>query len=197
MSISKDQTSAGRKARPGEGAQQAGELNQVKVWDIAVRVFHWSLVSLFVIAWLSADEWDKLHEYAGYIIGALIAFRIVWGLVGTKHARFTDFVYSPLTILRYLRDIVSHRAKRYIGHNPAGGAMVLALLFLLTIITASGYAMTTNTFWGVDWVEDLHEASAYAILAFILFHVIGVIHAGFAHRENLVRSMFTGRKRGE
>ena len=167
----------------------------VKIWDPLVRVFHWSLVASFAIAWLSAEEWGDLHEWAGYSAGALIAFRLVWGLVGSRYARFTQFVRSPLTAAAYLRDIVTGRERRYLGHNPAGGLMILALISCMAGLCLTGWLSTTDAFWGVDWVEEIHEALANVLLALVILHVGGVIMAGFRHQENLVRAMVTGRKR--
>lgn len=169
----------------------------VKVWDLFVRIFHWSLVSLFALAWATGDEWESVHEAAGYAIAALITARIIWGFAGTRHARFSSFIFRPSTVLSFLRDSVFMRARRYIGHNPAGGAMVMALLVLLGVISASGYAMTTTMFWGIEWVEDLHKAAVNITLVLIVLHVAGVILASVEHKENLVRAMFTGRKRAE
>jgi len=119
----------------------------IKVWDPLVRVFHWSLVAAFTIAYLTEGEWQSLHVWAGYLVAGLIAFRLVWGFIGPQHARFSDFVFSPATTIAYLKDMVALRAKRYIGHNPAGGAMVLALLLSLAATTLSGmqvYAVEEN-----------------------------------------------------
>ena len=111
---------------------------EVKVWDPLVRLFHWSLVAAFTIAYLTEDDWQTLHVWAGYIIAGLITFRLLWGFVGPQHARFSDFIFSPTAISAYLKDMLSLRAKRYLGHNPAGGAMVLALLLSLAATTLSG-----------------------------------------------------------
>lgn len=167
----------------------------VRVWDPLVRIFHWSLVGLFAFSFVTGDEWESAHVKSGYVIAALIAFRLVWGLVGSRHARFSDFVYSPKTVLRYIGDMVRFRAKRYVGHNPAGGMMVLALLAMISVIASTGYMMTTDAYWGVEWVEDVHKASVYLTIGLIVLHVAGVIFASIEHKENLVRSMVTGRKR--
>lgn len=167
----------------------------VRVWDPLVRIFHWSLVLLFAFAFLTGDEWDQAHEIAGYTVGGLIAFRIVWGLVGTKHARFADFIYSPRSIISFIRESLLFRAPRYLGHNPAGGAMVIALLATIATIAVTGHMMTTDTWWGIEWVEEIHEIAAYSALGLVVLHLAGVALASLEHRENLVKSMFTGRKR--
>jgi cytochrome b len=167
----------------------------VKVWDPLVRVFHWSLVSFFVIAYATGDEVEKVHIAAGYAIAALLALRVVWGFVGPCHARFSSFVRPPREVLEYLRDVVRFRAPRYLGHNPAGGAMILALIALLAATCVTGYMMTTDAYWGAKWVEEVHEAFANVTVGLIALHVLGVIVASFEHRENLVTAMVTGRKR--
>jgi cytochrome b len=167
----------------------------VRVWDPLVRIFHWSLVGVFAFAFVTGDEWDAAHETAGYVAAGLVAFRILWGLVGPRHARFADFVRGPGSVAAYLRDTATFRAPRHLGHNPAGGAMVIALLAAVAGIAATGFMMTTDAWWGVEWVEETHEALVYATLGLIALHVGGVVLASIEHRENLVRSMLTGRKR--
>ncbi len=169
----------------------------VRVWDSFVRIFHWSLVGLFAFAFATGDEWETPHEYAGYVIAALVALRVVWGFIGPVHARFADFVKGPATVIAFLRESVAMKAPRHLGHNPAGGAMVIALLTMLTVICSSGYAMTTTMFWGVDWVEEVHEIAVYATLGLIALHIAGVILASIEHGENLVHAMITGRKRAK
>lgn len=185
MTVPQGTDDAGRATRPAT----------VKVWDPLVRIFHWALVATFIIAWITGDELEGAHIATGYTIMALVAFRLLWGIIGTKHARFGDFVFSPQTILAFLRDMLHFRARRYLGHNPAGGAMVVALLLMLSAICATGYMMTTDMFWGVEWVEEVHEAAASLTLALVGLHLAGVAFASVEHRENLVRSMITGRKR--
>jgi cytochrome b len=168
---------------------------EVKVWDIAIRLFHWSLVITFTLAWITAEDWDQAHEYAGYAVGGLVLFRILWGFVGAKYARFSDFVYSPAAVYRYLGDSLRHKAKRYLGHNPAGGAMVGAFIVMLLVATGTGILATMDGFRGVEWVEELHEGTSYVTLLMVVAHIVGVIHASVSHRENLVKSMVTGFKR--
>ena len=128
-----------------------------KVWDPFVRVFHWSLATLFVVAYVSGDEAQQVHIAVGYAIVGLITLRIIWGFVGPRHARFSNFVRSPREVLGYLRDVATFRAPRYLGHNPAGGAMIIALLVMLAGTGMTGYMMTTDAFWGAKWVEEVHE----------------------------------------
>ncbi len=112
--------------------------SEVRVWDPLVRLFHWSLVIAFITAYVTGDELEDVHVVAGYFIVGLVVFRLIWGFIGTRHARFSDFVFRPPTVIAYLKDILAFRAKRYIGHNPAGGAMVVALLISLSLATLSG-----------------------------------------------------------
>lgn len=183
-------------AQPGtvagsDGAAAAPAM--VPVWDPLVRVFHWSLVAAFAIAWLTDGD-HKVHHVAGYAVLGLIGFRLVWGFVGSRHARFADFVPSPGALRAYLADLRRGRPRRHLGHNPAGGVMILAMLALLTAIGVTGWLQTTTAFWGVDWVEELHEALAWTGLGLVALHVAGVALSSLLHRENLVRAMVTGRK---
>jgi cytochrome b len=166
----------------------------IKVWDPFVRVFHWSLAILFVVAYATGDEIEKVHIAAGYAIAGLIAARIVWGFIGPRHARFSSFVRPPREVLAYLRNVALLRAPRYIGHNPAGGVMIVALLAMLIGTCITGFMMTTDAYWGAKWVEETHEVMANVTVGLVVAHVIGVLIASFEHRENLVKSMITGEK---
>lgn len=112
--------------------------NEIRVWDPLIRVFHWSLVLAFTVAYVSGDEESNLHIYSSYAVAGLISFRLAWGVIGSKYARFTDFVRSPKITLDYIRSLPGGQAKRYIGHNPAGGAMIVALFLGLAVTTYSG-----------------------------------------------------------
>lgn len=167
----------------------------VKVWDPFVRVFHWSLVALVLVAFATGDDFERIHIAAGYAILGLIGLRVVWGFIGPRYARFGDFVRSPRDVSAYLHDVARSRAPRYLGHNPAGGAMILILVAMLLLTGGTGYMMTTDAFWGSKWVEDVHEVLANLTLALIGIHVVGVIVSSLLHGENLIMAMLTGRKR--
>jgi len=167
----------------------------IRVWDPFVRVFHWSLVMLFVIAYATGDEIERVHIYAGYTIAVLIALRVLWGFIGSRHARFTDFVRSPREIIAYLRAVARWEAPHHLGHNPAGGLMILLLLGTLAVTCATGLAMTTDAFWGAKWVEEVHETCANLTVGLVLFHILGAVTTSLMYGENLVKAMVTGRKR--
>jgi cytochrome b len=175
--------------------RRGGKEGTIKVWDPLVRLFHWSLVTGIALAWITSEGWDRAHEITGYIIAGLVGFRLLWGLIGSKHARFSDFVRGPGAVLAYVKQMPRGRAPRFIGHNPAGGAMVVLLILSTIAICLTGWMMSLDAFWGVEWVEDVHEAFATAMLVLIGLHVAGVIYSSLEHRENLVRAMVTGRKK--
>ena len=166
---------------------------QIPVWDRFVRLFHWGVVALVATAFLSEDA-KSLHIAAGYGVLALVAVRLVWGFVGTRHARFADFVTRPRTILAYLRDLRGGHARRYLGHNPAGGAMVVLLLALLLGTAGTGWLSETDRFFGNEVVSGIHAALANLLMVAIGLHVAGVLVSSLLHGENLVRAMITGRK---
>jgi cytochrome b len=169
------------------------------VWDPLVRVLHWTLVASVLGAWLTAeierDAARRVHEWLGYAALAVIAVRFVWGWVGSRYARFADFVPGPVKTIAYARAVLSRTEPRYLGHNPLGGWMVVALLVMVAAAGLTGWLSVTDRFWGVEWMQELHEAMANTLLVLAGFHVAGVIYTSVHHRENLVRAMFTGRKR--
>lgn len=176
-----------------EGAEHVSTPS-VTVWDIAVRVFHWGLVTAVLVAWFTGGSGNRVHEIAGFVVSALVLFRITWGIGGTRHARFTDFVRGPWTVLKYLNDVARMRAPRHLGHNPAGGAMIVALLLLLVVVSVTGMMQLSTRFFGISWVEDVHHYAANILMAIVPLHILGVIVSSWLHQENLVRAMFTGKK---
>ena len=165
----------------------------IRVWDPVVRVFHWTLVTAFATAFL-VEEGGRLHDAAGYVVLGLIAVRLVWGVIGPEHARFASFVPTLAGLVSYLWGVARGKPARFLGHNPAGGVMIVLLLATVFTAAASGWLMTTDRFWGVAWVEELHEGTAWLALALVGVHVLGVLVSSLLHRENLVRAMITGNK---
>jgi len=143
---------------------------------------------------VTGEEDASVHEWAD-TQSSIARHPLVWGFVGTTHARCSDFMYYPSTILGFLTDTIHLRARRYLGHNPAGGAMVIALVLMLAATAATGIMMTTDAYWGVEWVGDVHEAAANLSVVLVGLHLVGVFVASVEHRENLVRAMITGYKR--
>lgn len=168
--------------------------SDIKVWDILVRVFHWGLVSSFALAWITAENWEDMHIWAGYAAAALIGFRLFWGLVGPNYARFTQFVRGPQATKEYARAMLHGREPRYIGHNPLGGLMVLALLAGLSLTAWTGWLMTLPAFKRSEWVEEVHEVMAGFMLMMVVIHIAGVLYASLRHNENLARAMVSGKK---
>jgi cytochrome b len=171
-------------------------LRKVLVWDAPVRVFHALLVISFVGAYITAESerWRLVHVTLGYTLAGLVAFRVVWGLVGTRHARFASFVRSPAAVLGYFKALLKGRPEHHVGHNPAGAWAIVALLGLSAVVAATGWGVYNQQ--GGEWLEGLHEGAANAMVGLVVLHVLGVLLGSFMHRENLIGAMVTGRKAG-
>ena len=169
---------------------------KIKVWDAPVRVFHWLLVLSFAGAYLSAESerWRLLHVTLGYTLGGLVAFRLVWGLVGTRYARFANFVRGPQAVLTYLRSLRKGQPQHHLGHNPAGAVAIVLLLLASVAVVGSGWALYNDV--GGEWLSELHDIAANSMLLVVAIHIAGVLVASRLHRENLVRAMVTGQKNG-
>jgi cytochrome b len=168
---------------------------RVLVFDLPQRVFHWLFAACLIGAWLSADSelFMPVHVTLGLTIAALVAFRLVWGLIGSRHSRFASFVRGPQAAWRYLQSLRRGQPEHHDGHNPAGALAIVAMLTLAALTTALGWAAYSEL-GGVDW-GDVHEAAATLMLTLVGVHLAGVIVGSWAHRENLARAMITGRKR--
>jgi cytochrome b len=184
------------------------EQGEVRVWDPFVRIFHWLLVLLFTLAYATGEDLLSLHVYAGYTVFGLMLLRILWGVMGSPHARFSDFVCRPTGVIAYVKDTLALRARRYLGHNPAGGAMILLMLVSLLLVSVSGFAvygmekgagplamLGGSSDFLEEVSEEVHEFFANLMVLLVVVHIAGVIAESLIHRENLVKAMLTGRKR--
>lgn len=167
----------------------------IKVWDPVVRLFHWTVVSACVLNLFVLEEGRYWHRMTGYTVAAALTIRLLWGFVGTKHARFSDFFPTPAKVIAHLRDIIKGRKSRSIGHNPLASVMMLLLMALLAITCLTGWMTTLDAFWGDKWLEELHGTVANSIMVLAFIHAAAALIESWRHRENLVWSMVTGRKR--
>lgn len=208
-------------------------MKSIKVWDLFVRIFHWTLVALMIGMYISGEKFKGVHIYLGYFIIMLVLARIAWGFIGTKHARFGDFLYGPTKIFYYLRSLFSGKPIHYVGHNPAGGLMVLVMLIALPVTTFTGLkalaadgqgrpANTNVSFFKLAYAdkdehqedegekyhsdalqnkgkeefwEEMHEIMTSFMLFLIIIHIFGVLVSSWLHRENLILSMISGKKK--
>ena len=187
-----DAEPASRNAPSGNPADQ--HVKTVVVWDRPLRLWHWSLAALVLIAWVTPNTYDSLHRFAGYAVIGLLAFRLVWGFVGTRHSRFDKVGLRLRAAPDYLTNLFRGNTGRYLGLNPAGVAMLVAMLGLLAISTVTGAMQVTVRFFGVWWIEDTHAYSSQAVIVLAGLHVLGTLLMSVLQRENLVAAMFTGRK---
>jgi cytochrome b len=167
----------------------------VRVWDLPVRVFHWTLAVSFAAAYTisESERWRGVHTLLGYTVLGLIAFRLLWGFIGTRYARFESFLYAPAAVGRYLGGLLRGQPPPHLGHNPAGSYVIYAMLAVGVLTGVSGWC-TLNGIGG-DTSEELHEVLANGWLVLVIVHVCGVVASSFLHRENLVRAMLSGYKR--
>jgi cytochrome b len=171
-------------------------MEKVQIWDAPTRVFHWLLALSFAVAYITAEgeRWRLVHVTFGYTFGGLLVFRLLWGVLGTRYARFSNFVRSPAAVLRYLQSLKKGRPEHYLGHNPAGAVAIVLMMTLGLVQLATGWASYNEV--GGEWLAELHEVSANAMLLVIIVHLAGVVSASLMHHENLVRAMLTGKKSG-
>jgi cytochrome b len=171
-------------------------MQRILVWDWPTRIGHWGMAIAFLVAYVTgeSEEWRLVHVWAGGALAGLVAFRVVWGLIGSRHARFTGFVRSPMAAWGYLKGLMSGPVEHHTGHNPAGAWAIVALLVLGLAAAASGWPVYQDI--GGEWLEELHEGMVNAMLLVVLVHLAGVLIGSLAHKENLPRAMVTGYKFG-
>ena len=166
----------------------------VPVWSLAVRLLHWTLALSMIGSFITHERGGALHENLGYVALAAATIRVLMGFLGSGYWRFSQFLRSISATFAYAKDVIKHRELRYLGHNPLGGWMVIALLTDAVATGFTGWLYTTDRFWGVEWLEDLHGALGEALLPLLFLHIAGAVFTSYRHRENLVGSMLHGRK---
>ncbi|MEQ1630015.1 MAG: cytochrome b/b6 domain-containing protein [Gallionella sp.] len=170
---------------------------KVLVWDAPTRVFHWVQALCFLGAYLTSDseKTRDIHVALGYILFGMIVFRLLWGFVGTRYAKFSSFAYGPSKIISYLVSLFKGKADHFVGHNPIGSVAIWLLLSGGLTLGVTGVMLLQDDF--EDIVEEIHDYATNAMLIVIAIHLIGVFASSFLHKENLVRAMITGFKPGE
>jgi cytochrome b len=171
--------------------------SKILVWDVPVRVFHWLMVLCFAGAYITSEgeRWRLVHVTLGYTMAGLVGFRVLWGLMGTRYARFSNFVRGPARVAGYLRSLLGGAPEHYTGHNPAGAVAIVLLLLCAVLISLTGWASYNEM--GGEWLSELHEGAGNAMLALVGVHLAGVAVSTLLHGENLVRAMVTGTKVGD
>ncbi len=171
-------------------------MQKILVWDLPVRIGHWLMVGGFVLAWLTAESetFRLVHAISGGVVLAVAIFRLPWGFIGSRYARFVDFVRGPTAVKEYANSLLKLEPAHHVGHNPAGGWAIVLLLGSAILTGFSGWAIYNDI--GGHWFEELHEGLASAMLTVVFIHLIGVFSGSLLHGENLVPAMLTGHKQG-
>lgn len=164
------------------------------VWDRFVRVFHWTLVSCVLLNYFVLEEGDPPHEWAGYLAAALVVARFVWGFIGSRHARFSDFFPTPSRLKHHLQAMRSGQPEHHWGHNPLGALMMFLLMGLVIALGITGWMQGTDAYFGEEWLQELHELLAHALLISAGLHAASAIVMGRIVRTRLVKAMVTGTK---
>lgn len=165
-----------------------------RVWDPLVRVFHWSLVACVLLNLFVVDDEAALHQWLGYAATAWVGVRVLWGFIGPRHARFADFFPTPDRLVSHVRAVLRGDPEHHWGHNPLGGAMVLVLMAMVLGLGLTGWLQTTDAYWGVDWVQELHEGLADWLMPLVGLHAAAALVMGRIERTRLVKAMVTGVK---
>jgi cytochrome b len=166
----------------------------VYVWDRFIRIFHWSLVSCVLLDYFVIDDGELLHQWLGYVACVLVLARIVWGFVGSKYARFSDFFPTPTRTIKHLRHIIYGEQDMHIGHNPLGAMMMFVLITLVLTLGVTGFMQSLDAYWGAEWLMDLHNTLANILIALAVIHAVAAIVMSFIERTNLIKAMITGVK---
>lgn len=165
------------------------------IWDPVVRLFHWTLALAFLLNYAVIEDGGETHERVGYYCLAILSVRVVWGFVGPRNARFSDFFPTPARVRHHVTLLRRGRIEAHEGHNPLGGLMILALMICVALTGLTGWMLELDAFWGEDWAEELHEAMANLTMILVLVHVSAVLLFSWLGPVNLVRTMITGRRK--
>jgi cytochrome b len=173
------------------------ENTSVKVWDWPVRVFHWTLAASVIGAYVTgeSEDFERLHHTLGWVAACLIAFRVVWGLVGTRYARFSEFVRGPKQVWSYIKSLRSSEPQHFVGHNPVGAVAVVLLMALVALSVYTGWLALAED--AAEWLEEAHEIASNTLIILVVVHVAGVLWSSRTHGENLLKAMLTGRKQAD
>lgn len=171
-------------------------MQKILVWDLPVRLGHWLMVGGFCLAWLTGDSetFRLVHVIAGATVLGVATFRLPWGFIGSRYARFVDFVHGPAKVKDYFFSMLRLQPAHHVGHNPAGGWAIVVLLALAILTGLAGWAIYND--FGGHWLEEVHEGLATAMLTMVIVHIAGVVSGSLLHGENLARAMVNGCKQG-
>lgn len=168
--------------------------DRVRVWDPLVRVFHWSLVSCVVLNSWVVEEGETIHQWLGHAAAALVGLRLVWALIGSRHARFADWFPTPRRVREHVTALLHGEVPAHTGHNPLGALMMLTLMVMVLGLGLTGWLQGTDAFWGVDWVQELHEGLAAMLVWLAALHAAAALVMGRIERTRLIKAMVTGVK---
>lgn len=169
-------------------------VESIYVWDRFIRIFHWSLVSCVLLDYFVIDDGETVHQWLGYAACVLVLARIVWGFVGSKYARFSDFFPTPTRIIKHLRHMINGEQDLHVGHNPLGAMMMFALIALVLTLGVTGFMQGLDVYWGEEWLMDLHDTLADILIALAAIHALAAIAMSHIEHTNLIKAMITGVK---
>lgn len=174
--------------------KQAATLHAQPTWDRFVRVFHWLLVSCVTFNYFVLNDGKTTHQFVGYLAFTLVVSRIVWGFIGSHHARFSDFFPTPSRLAHHVRQLRSGDLAAIQGHNPIGALMMLALMATVLALGTTGWMQTLDTYWGEEWLQNLHRDVGSVLIGLATLHALAAIVMGRMERTRLIKAMFTGVK---
>ena len=174
--------------------EQVANLSAQPVWDRFVRVFHWSLVSCVTFNYFVLNDGKTLHQFVGYTAVTLVVARIIWGFIGSRHARFADFFPTPGRLAEHVRQVKSGQHVAILGHNPVGALMMLALMATVLALGTTGWMQTLDAYWGDEWLQNLHRNIGNVLIGLATLHALAAIVMGRMERTRLIKAMVTGVK---